>query len=195
MANGSMPQPGEPIQLGEFFLDDRRFPAVYFLCYRSEVVYVGQSRTLRARIDQHLEEGAKLFDAVAYIRCPFNRLTKIEGYYIRQMVPKYNACAIAKKVRERESWRSVKDRRTVRRQIQYVAPEDIDPTNIKFVDASKCIVPPNEMGEFLNVSDRDVAAWQASGALPGDMSIVDMLHFMAANSQEVRRAQDRFEQL
>ena len=196
MAFGHIPKPGEPIQLGEFFLEDRRFPAVYFLCYRGEVVYVGQSRALMLRIDQHLEEGVKLFDAVAFVRCPFNLLTKIEGYYIRQMVPKYNACSLAKKVRERESWSAVKDRRSLRKTIQYVAPAGIDLTEeIKFVDAAECIVPPNEMGDFLQVSDRDVAEWQASGELSGDMSIIDMFHFMMSNSGKVRRAQETFEQL
>lgn len=196
MAYKNMPQPGDPIQLGEFLLEDSRFSAVYFLCYRGEVVYVGQSRTLKFRIEQHLDEGVKLFDAVAFVRCPFNRLTEVEAHYIRQMVPKHNACAVAKRVRERESWKSVKDRRRTKRAIRFVDPKDIDPNaEIKFVDAAECIVPANEMGEFLNVSDRDVADWFSNGALVEGMSIIDMFHFMMENSRKVSRAQDRFEQI
>jgi hypothetical protein len=190
MAYETMPQPGDPIQLGEFLLEDRRFSAVYFLFCGGRVVYVGQSRTLKFRIDQHLEEGAKEFDAVAFIRCTIDRLTEIEGYYIRHFVPKYNDCAIAKKSRQRESWKAMENRR----RCPWSAPQEFN-GEIKTVDAATVIVPPETMGDFLQVRDGDVDEWRADGLLPGDMSIVDMLYFVAGNSRKVRQAQERFEQI
>jgi hypothetical protein len=100
MAHKSMPRPGDPIQLGEFFLEDRRFPAVYFLYNREKVVYVGQSRTLKWRIETHLSEGIKRFDAVAFIPCTIDRLLSIETHYIRKLLPQYNHCGVASSARQ-----------------------------------------------------------------------------------------------
>lgn len=99
-----IPQPCEPILLGEFLRCDQRFPAVYFLHDDGEVVYVGQSTTLRWRIETHLSEGAKTFDAVSFIPCCVSRLREIEGHYIRELAPTYNQCGIANRAREEDSF-------------------------------------------------------------------------------------------
>lgn len=100
MARHEIPEPYAPVQLGDFLLGDHRFPAVYFLYDEDELVYVGQSTTLRWRIDQHIQDGVKIFDAVGFIPCCVSRLTEIESHYIRTTVPRYNQCAIAKGARE-----------------------------------------------------------------------------------------------
>lgn len=105
MAYRLIPEPHGPFQLGDFFLEDRRFPAVYFLIDAGRIVYVGQSRTLRWRIDAHMAEGKKVFDAVSFIPCTIDRLLEIEGHFIRRIAPKYNNCGAANATRKREYWR------------------------------------------------------------------------------------------
>jgi hypothetical protein len=104
MARGSLPQPGEPIQLGEFLQGDYRHPAVYFLHDEGALVYVGQTTNLMWRINQHLQEGAKTFDAVAFAMCCVSRLLEVEGHYIREYVPHYNRCGIAETVRREQGY-------------------------------------------------------------------------------------------
>lgn len=187
-----VPEPCDPIELGDFFLEDRWFCAVYFLYHRGEVVYVGQSRTLKLRIDGHISEGVKVFDAVAFIRCDFRELTRIEGHYIRELAPKYNKCAITRKARERESWKQVGNLKHYRRS-RFDAP--LDPNaEMVLIDAAECIIEERDIGEFLNVSDREAFEWREDGLIKGT-SVLDLLRFMYANSREVRKAQDRFELL
>lgn len=193
MALGHIPKPCEPIELGEFLVDARKFPAVYFLYHRGEVVYVGQSRTLTLRVEGHLSEAAKVFDAVAFIRCHFNQLTRIEGHYIRALAPKYNNCSLSKKVRERESWKLIPNRRHLRRS-KFEAPFPDGPAQIEFIDAAECIIPDSDIGEFLQVRDRAAAEWRSDGKIR-DTSIIGLLTFVAANHRDVSRAQDDFEQL
>lgn len=104
MAKSPIPEPGAPIQLGEFLQGDHRFPAVYFLHDEGALVYVGQSTTLRWRIEAHLQEGVKIFDEVSFIPCCVSRLLEIESHYIRKWTPRYNQCALAKSVREVDGW-------------------------------------------------------------------------------------------
>jgi hypothetical protein len=107
MACEIIPEPGDPVHLAEFFLEDRRFPAVYFLYLDGVIVYVGQTRTLKVRIGDHLAAGAKVFDQVAFIKCSAVRLGAIEGHYIRKLMPQYNACGLAKSLRARGHWHSL----------------------------------------------------------------------------------------
>ena len=104
MAEASIPQPGGVIQLGDFLKGDHRFPAVYFLHDEGEVVYVGQSKTLQWRIEQHLTEGVKEFDGVSFVACCVSRLLDVEGRYIRELTPRYNNCAIATKARREAAY-------------------------------------------------------------------------------------------
>lgn len=182
MALKQIPQPGKPIQLGEFLLEERRFTAVYFLYDEGRLVYVGQSKTLKYRIDQHIQDGTKIFDSVAFIRCCVSQLSEIESYYIRAHAPKYNSCAIATKAKERRKWE--RDKQPV-----YVPGQEI-----KFVDAAECIIPASELGEFLMVTDRDANEWREAGEIT-DRSIIGLIHFVARNSRKVAKAQDYFEQI
>lgn len=196
MAFRQMPEPGDPIKLGEFMLGDHRFPAVYFLYRRGEVVYVGQSKTLKFRIEQHLTEGVKMFDAVAFARCSVNLLTKVEGHYIRELAPKYNACAIARKTRERASWHPpdrIMDGSDLRWTVLPGVNGEIG--DGKFINAADTFLHPDDLGEFIGVSDKDVAEWIESGELEEDSSPVDLLLFMARNHRAVGKAQQRFDEL
>jgi hypothetical protein len=190
MAFDRMLEPCAPIPLGEFFLEDRRFCAVYFLYYRGEVVYVGQSRTLKLRIDEHLAQRTKEFDAVAFIRCPFNRLTEVEARFIRELAPKHNNCRLTKRVREKDSWRLDRSRKGYRRSKFEGVPTD----KIEFVDASQCHIEERDIGEFMQVSDKDAAAWVQAGKIR-NTSIMGLFEFMARNHREVGAAQDRFSEL
>jgi len=62
---------------------------VYFLILNHEIVYVGQSRSLLARIGRHAAEG-KLFDSVCYVRVLASELDTAEQAYIRHFKPMYN---------------------------------------------------------------------------------------------------------
>lgn len=62
--------------------------AVYFLCWEGEVVYVGQTTQLLARIGQHSKD--KTFDKVFYIPVPESKLVEVESMYIHAIKPKIN---------------------------------------------------------------------------------------------------------
>lgn len=188
-----MPQPSAPVHLGDFLLEQHRFPAVYLLYYRGEVVYVGQSKTLKARIEQHLTEGVKKFDEVAFIRCCVSQLLPIEARYIRDLAPKYNACQLSKKLRERQSWTRANNRLSARRK-RFVATLDDVKNGIKFVDASQCEIDKRDVGEFLQICESDANKAINSGAIK-DYSILGLIKFVAANSGEMRRNLERFEDL
>lgn len=143
MAYDTLPEPCAPIQLGQFFLEDRRHPAVYFLYHEGTVVYVGQSRTLKWRIDCHMAEAVKEFDAVAFIRCTIDQLLSIEGQYIRKLAPRYNACLLANGVRSRKPWRYLSS------------------------GASKLNV--DEAAAYLGVSTSDILQWRDDGLIQKDL--------------------------
>ncbi len=65
---------------------------IYFLCDGDEVVYVGQSVCVAARLGQHISEGVKKFehDRIFFLPCPVASLDIIENHYIETMNPKYN---------------------------------------------------------------------------------------------------------
>lgn len=192
MAYHPIPEPCEPIQLGEFFTEDRRFPAVYFLYHRGEVVYVGQSRTLKLRIDQHLSDMAKMFDAVAFIPCPFNRLNQLEAHYIKHLAPKYNSCGSAKKARDRHGWQGLESHRKDMRRSRFTGPAYKPGDEIKTIDASEVIIAPHELGEFLGITESDAAELCKEIT---DFSIPGIFLFAVRNSDRVTKAQERFEEL
>lgn len=65
-------------------------PGIYFLCHQSQVVYVGQSENIGARIIEHEKNPEKVFDSIYWIMCPINRLNSLESAFIRHLQPKYN---------------------------------------------------------------------------------------------------------
>jgi hypothetical protein len=194
VADHFIPEPGELFQLGDFFLEDRRFPAVYILYNRGDVVYVGQTRTLRFRIDQHLTEGVKVFDGVAFIRCTIDRLLEIEGHYIRRWSPKYNACGIAKKVREKKSWLQADARYRAKRSRFAVSQEDLESGNLKFIRAEDCTFEPADLAEMMGVSERDADGWRADGdTMP--TNVLELLNYTLQHRDKVSKALVRFENL
>ncbi len=60
---------------------------VYFLIDDTEVVYVGQSVNVYARIAQHKD---KQFDRYAIVPCAVNMLDKLESLYIHCLRPRQN---------------------------------------------------------------------------------------------------------
>lgn len=192
MAKPQITEPGEPIHLGEFFLEDRRFPAVYFLYHHGEVVYVGQTTTLKSRIDTHLSEGVKTFDAVGFIRCTIDRLLEIEAKFIRSLAPKYNECSVAKKMRERESWAREQNReqsRIVEPMMYHIdAAANCGVTD----DEGECLVRPKEFGKFFMISDQD--AEKLLGDVKEPVPLMQMLYWAAGN-RDLQAAQKRFEEL
>jgi hypothetical protein len=143
MACEQILEPCAPVHLGDFFLEDRRHPAVYFLFDRGVVVYVGQTRTLRFRIDAHMAEGKKRFDAVAFIRCTTDQLLRIESRYIRKLVPRYNDCLIAKAVRVKEPWKA--------------PPSQSYQFGVE------------QAAQFLGVPTEQIIAWRSEGFLPSSL--------------------------
>lgn len=61
---------------------------VYFLCHGNEVVYVGKSINVSARVGQHIPE--KEFDRAYYLPVPPTNLDEVEGNFIVTLKPKYN---------------------------------------------------------------------------------------------------------
>lgn len=64
-------------------------PCVYFLVQAHEIIYVGQSRNLLARLAQHRTEG-KRWDRVLYLPVPAECLLKVEAHWIRTLQPALN---------------------------------------------------------------------------------------------------------
>ena len=65
-------------------------PSVYFLFDGGELVYIGQSRNVYGRINEHLKDRDKVFDAFAIFSVPSRELLDIEQANIDYYKPKYN---------------------------------------------------------------------------------------------------------
>ena len=66
------------------------FVGIYFLCLKSEVVYVGQSTNIAARVSSHATQAVKEYDAVYFLRVPAAQLDEVEKRFIRTLKPLYN---------------------------------------------------------------------------------------------------------
>lgn len=85
-----MAVPPPPLRaLADWLLDVPEF-GVYFLLDGEEVVYVGQSHCVNARVRQHQSEGAKRFDRAVWLSVPEKLLWDIEDAFISVFRPKYN---------------------------------------------------------------------------------------------------------
>jgi len=85
-AVGRIPVAGELEELGI----RPRICGVYFLLFRGQVVYVGQSKDVVARINRHIDEHLKEFDRVLYLPCPAELLDYYEKRLIVLLRPQYN---------------------------------------------------------------------------------------------------------
>ena len=63
---------------------------VYFLICSDEVVYVGQSVCVHARVAQHFSERDKVFDRAMAIPVPRDQLTAAEYAFIDALAPRFN---------------------------------------------------------------------------------------------------------
>ena len=63
-------------------------PCVYFLLDNAEIVYVGQSVNVSARVVTHSRD--KDFTKVLYMPVVQDNLNKVERFFIERMQPKYN---------------------------------------------------------------------------------------------------------
>lgn len=73
---------------------------IYFLLSQEVVVYVGQAKSIRARVGTHIMEGLKEFDSVAFVPCKPEKLYELERRYIEKLMPKYNQCQMSKSLRQ-----------------------------------------------------------------------------------------------
>lgn len=78
--------------LVRFGKDSTVITGVYFLCDGDEVVYVGQSTNIPARIGTHIHHRARTFDhdRVFCLGVPRGHLDRVEAELIDQLRPKYN---------------------------------------------------------------------------------------------------------
>jgi hypothetical protein len=63
---------------------------VYFLCDRGDVVYVGKSVNVIARVATHATERRKDFGAAFFLPAPPSEIDGLEAEYAKLLKPKYN---------------------------------------------------------------------------------------------------------
>lgn len=73
---------------------EQRDGTIYFLCSSGKVVYVGQTKRLQARIEQH-RKSKKVFDSVFFVSCPAEDMDDMERSYIAELAPPYNVAGNA----------------------------------------------------------------------------------------------------
>ena len=64
---------------------------VYFLIREQQVIYVGQSVDVFARVVYHARERTKIFDRYTVVGCQADELDKLEAHYIGRFNPPLNA--------------------------------------------------------------------------------------------------------
>lgn len=101
MADENMPDTGETVQ----FLSraDYATSGIYFLHFRGEVIYVGKSLNMWARIGQHMTEGKKHFDHVSCRRIKPSELDDWERYFIELLAPTQNQCFLSQQAKAQHS--------------------------------------------------------------------------------------------
>ena len=77
-----------------YFINELCVRGVYFLKYKGQIVYIGQSKTnVMKRICQHIDDGTKIFDSFTYTSCKNysdDDLNRKEIKLIKHFWPKYN---------------------------------------------------------------------------------------------------------
>lgn len=63
---------------------------IYFLIRRSQIIYVGQSIDVDARVWQHHQERKITFTSWNWTPCPVNDLPELEAYWILGLQPEFN---------------------------------------------------------------------------------------------------------
>lgn len=70
-------------------LERHKICGIYFLIRERNIVYVGQSQDIMARLSTHAN-GDKLFDSFNFVACDPAELSNLEAEYIVQLNPEYN---------------------------------------------------------------------------------------------------------
>jgi len=65
-----------------------RIEGIYFLIKNKEIVYVGQSNNIVARVGSHLSDKTKSFDSYSFVE--ISRLNEVESYFIHNLRPEFN---------------------------------------------------------------------------------------------------------
>lgn len=68
----------------------KRQPAIYFLLSNGEIVYIGRSSNLPARIGDHISKPGMPCDAYFAVHCPAKDLDATEAAYIQRYQPACN---------------------------------------------------------------------------------------------------------
>lgn len=63
---------------------------VYFLFYKEDIVYVGQSKNIEERIKAHQADNEKNFNSWNCIYLKHHQLNNTEAFYILSLLPIYN---------------------------------------------------------------------------------------------------------
>lgn len=71
------------------FMDMEGYGGIYFLCKEGQLIYVGQSTNIPARIATHRGSG-KSFTHAYWIPCPRDQMDEVEGALIRHLKPPLN---------------------------------------------------------------------------------------------------------
>lgn len=80
---------------------------IYYLVYEDQVVYVGQTVNLEARIGSHISGKEKLFDTIKYKEYPISQLFEEELKEIKRFTPIYNRVGISVADRNKSSFTDV----------------------------------------------------------------------------------------
>jgi hypothetical protein len=95
---------------------------VYLLMGGDSVLYVGQSRNVSMRVNQHRRDGRIPFDSVRVVKCGPENLIKIESDLIFEHRPKFNNCGM-KKYSEKEAARKELEAKRPKSKKLMVTPE------------------------------------------------------------------------
>lgn len=66
-------------------------PGIYVLLLQGEVVYVGQTRDIFARIGASPDHRGRDYDEIYFIKCPLHELDRVEALMINKLKPRVGA--------------------------------------------------------------------------------------------------------
>lgn len=127
---------------------DKHFDGkVYFLLKNNEVIYVGQSKSLKARLASHGDKG---FDDVSFICAPDHALNDVEAFYIVKFNPELNRSIPSSNVY------------TMKSKVRESMIEILDDTVAKLIDECEVVYqtkaarnPKYKQKQYINRSDGD----------------------------------------
>lgn len=108
----------------------KRIRGIYFLYKVKELVYIGQSKHILARLCRHLFERTKEFDSYSYLEINGNiSLNEVEENLIRKYKPTLNICYNKNKVYKKPNKQSIEEKRKKNKGLReiknYIIPYDI----------------------------------------------------------------------